>query len=300
MALVSRHSISIVFPAYNEEDNVASAVEQAAHCAESLFPDWEVIVVDDGSVDRTGEIIDDLAKRNERVVAIHHQGNGGYGKALRSGIMAATKDLVFFCDSDLQFHLGEMVLLLTWIEQYDLVIGYRVRRQDALHRRLNALGWGMLVRLILGLKVKDIDCAFKLFKRPLFQAIKIDAVGAMVNTDILVQATRMGFRLKEVPVTHFPRMKGTQTGANLRVVLKAFRELVQLRAKLAGVRPIVTRVDRRRQEVPIQFSERRKAERRKVNLCINFTDRRRRYVVEQGEGAPVASYPQPVRLEDEA
>jgi len=80
MALVSRHSISIVFPAYNEEDNVASAVEQAAHCAESLFPDWEVIVVDDGSVDRTGEIIDDLAKRNERVVAIHHQGNGGYGK----------------------------------------------------------------------------------------------------------------------------------------------------------------------------------------------------------------------------
>lgn len=300
MALVSRHSISIVFPAYNEEDNVASAVEQAAHCAESLFPDWEVIVVNDGSKDRTGAIIDDLAKGNERVVPIHHNGNGGYGKALRSGIQAATKDLVFFCDSDLQFHLGEMVLLLTWIEQYDLVIGYRVRRQDAFHRRMNAFGWGMLVRLVLGLKVRDIDCAFKLFRRPLFQAIKIDAVGAMVNTDILVQATRMGFRLKEVPVTHFPRMKGTQTGANIRVILKAFRELIQLRRKLATVGPIVTRVDRRRLQSPIDFRDRRKADRRKVNLCINFTDRRRRYVVEQGEGAPVASYPQPVRLEDEA
>jgi 1,2-diacylglycerol 3-alpha-glucosyltransferase len=278
MALVAQRGISIVLPAYNEEDNIAKAVEQAVHCVKELFQDWEVIVVNDGSQDKTGEIIDSLAEQNDRVVALHHPNNQGYGTALKTGILGARKELIFFCDSDLQFHLSELVLPLTWIEQYDIVIGYRSKRQDPLHRRLNALGWNTLVRLLLGLKVRDIDCAFKLFRSTVFSAIKIDAVGAMVNTDILVQAIRMGFKIKEVPVTHFPRLQGKQTGANIRVVLKAFRELFWLYRKLRNIHPIVFTYDRRQGQRGGEFSERRRSERRQVMLPINFPDRRRRFI----------------------
>ena len=274
MALRSDSSISIIFPAYNEQDNIALAAEQAIVCARSLFENWEIIIVNDGSKDRTGEIIDELARNESRVTAIQLSGNGGYGVALRSGIQAATKDLVFFCDSDLQFHLSELVLLLTWIEQYDIVIGYRVNRHDPFHRRLNAMGWNWLVRMVLGLRVRDIDCAFKLFRRTVFDAVSIDAVGAMINTEILVQAVGRNFKIKEVPVTHFPRMKGEQSGANLKVVLKAFRELAQLYRKLSGVEPLLIRFDRRRGHS--SPPGRRKGQRRRVDLCINFRDRRRR------------------------
>jgi len=244
MALAAQCGISVIFPAYNEDGNIAVAVEQAVHCVRALFQDWEVIVVNDGSRDKTGEIINSLSEQNDRVVALHHPSNQGYGAALKTGILRAGKELIFLCDSDLQFHLSELVLPLTWIEQYDIVIGYRARRQDPWHRRLNALGWNILVRLLLGLKVRDIDCGFKLFRRVVFSAIKIDAVGAMVNTDILVQATRMGFKIKEVPVTHFPRLHGKQTGANLRVVLKAFKELFLLYRKLRNIHPSAFMGDR--------------------------------------------------------
>lgn len=287
MALVAQHSISIIFPAYNEEDNIAQAVGQAVHCMQLLFRDWEVIVVDDGSQDKTGEIIDGLAEQNPRVIALHHAPNQGYGAALKTGILNASKELLFFCDSDLQFHLSELVLPLTWIEQYDIVIGYRAKRQDPLHRRLNALGWKTLVRLLLGLKVKDIDCAFKLFRSVVFQAIQIDAVGAMVNTDILVQALRTGFKIKEIPVTHFPRRQGKQTGANLHVVLKAFKELFGLYRKLRNIRPLVIEYERR-QGRQAAGRERRRAERRQVMLPINFPDRRQRFIQLNGDLRPLS------------
>jgi 1,2-diacylglycerol 3-alpha-glucosyltransferase len=278
MALVAQRGISIILPAYNEEDNIAKAVEQAVHCVKALFQDWEVIVVNDGSQDKTGEIIDGLSEQNERVIALHHSSNQGYGAALKTGILQACQELIFFCDSDLQFHLSELVLALIWIEQYDLVIGYRAKRQDPWHRRLNALGWKALVRLLLGLQARDIDCAFKLFRSAVFSAIKIDAVGAMVNTDILVQAMRMGFKIKEVPVTHFPRLQGQQTGANIRVVLRAFKELFWLYRKLRNIPRIIFTYERRQAQQGRAFQERRRNERRQVMLPINFPDRRRRLI----------------------
>jgi 1,2-diacylglycerol 3-alpha-glucosyltransferase len=288
MALVAQQSISVIFPAYNEEGNLLHAVEQAIHCVKPLFPDWEVIVVNDGSQDKTGEIIDALAEQNPRLIALHHPSNQGYGAALKTGIQQASKELIFFCDSDLQFHLSELVVPLTWIEQYDIVIGYRAKRQDPLHRRLNAMGWNTLVRLLLGLKAQDIDCAFKLFRSVVFKAIKIDAVGAMVNTDILVQATRMGFKVKEVPVTHFPRLQGKQTGADLRVVLRAFKELFWLYRKLRNIHPIVFEYERRSAHRRPAFQERRRRERRQVMLPINFPDRRRRFIRINGVEIPLA------------
>jgi glycosyltransferase involved in cell wall biosynthesis len=287
MALVAQRGISIILPAYNEEDNIAKAVEQAVHCVRALFQDWEIIVVNDGSQDKTGQIIDGLSEQNERVIALHHANNQGYGAALKTGILQACQELIFFCDSDLQFHLSELVLPLTWIEQYDIVIGYRAKRQDPWHRRLNALGWKALVRLLLRLQVRDIDCAFKLFRSAVFSAIKIDAVGAMVNTDILVQATRMGFKIKEVPVTHFPRLRGQQTGANIQVVLRAFKELFWLSRKLRNIHPMVFTYDRRQARENQAFQDRRRSERRQVMLPINFPDRRRRSIRIAGSEIPL-------------
>lgn len=290
MALVTQRSISIVFPAYNEEDNIAQAVAQATQCLEQLFQDWEIIVVNDSSGDRTGEITARLAEQDARVIAIHHPINRGYGAALRSGIRRAQKELIFFCDADLQFHLSEILLPLAWIEQYDLVIGYRAKRHDSFQRRLNALCWNLFVRLLLRLKVRDIDCAFKLFRSVVFQAIEIDAVGAMVNTDILVQAMRMGFRIKEIPVTHFPRQYGTPSGAKLRVILKAFKELFRLYRKLRTISPLIFDYDRRHEQQRIAFAERRRKARRQVLLPINFPDRRRRFIRLHGSAIPLDSY----------
>lgn len=231
-------SISLVFPAYNEEDNIVQAVKQAQKVLSRIASPWEVIVVNDGSKDKTGEIINKLSKNDSHVKPIHHPTNYGYGAALKSGITAARYDFVFFCDSDLQFDLKELPTFLKLISDCDIVVGYRAKRQDPFHRKFNAWGWKMLIRLVLGLKVKDIDCAFKLFRKEVFETIKIDAVGAMVNTDILVQSQRYGFELKQHPVTHYPRLNGKQTGANFKVIMKAFRELFSLYKKLKDIKPV--------------------------------------------------------------
>jgi glycosyltransferase involved in cell wall biosynthesis len=197
-----------------------------------FFTDIEIIVVNDGSSDTTASIIDEMAAQSNDVVPVHHKVNRGYGAALRSGIYKANKELIFFTDSDLQFDLEEIRHLQEWIDKYDIVAGYRARRADPIHRRFNAWGWNVLVRLILGLKVKDIDCAFKLFRREVLQSIRLETVGAMINTEILTMAQRNGAKIKEVPVSHYPRLAGEQTGANLRVILKALRELFVMREKL--------------------------------------------------------------------
>jgi glycosyltransferase involved in cell wall biosynthesis len=227
-----RQSISIIFPAFNEEENIARAVEHARETISKFFNDIEIIVVNDGSSDTTGAIIDKMAAVADDVIPIHHQVNRGYGAALRSGIYKASKGLIFFTDSDLQFDLKEIEDLEEWIHDYDIVAGYRAKRADPVHRRFNAWGWNMLVRLVLGLKVKDIDCAFKLFRRDVFANIKLETVGAMINTEILTMAQRNAMRIKEVPVSHYPRLAGEQTGANLKVILKALRELFLMREKL--------------------------------------------------------------------
>jgi glycosyltransferase involved in cell wall biosynthesis len=296
MALVTQKSISVVFPAYNEEENVAGAIQQANEYLKDLTNDWEIIVVNDGSVDGTRAAIDSIAAQDPRVVPVHHEGgNRGYGAALRSGIERARKDLLFFSDSDLQFHLAELPLLLLWIEQHDVVIGYREKRNDLFYRRMNAFGWNLLVRAVLGLRVRDIDCAFKLFRTSVFEHIRIDAVGAMVNTDILVQAVRLGFKIKEVPVTHFARIKGRPTGAKLRVIVKAFKELVRLSAKLRNVKQVASYRDRRvrRSAMGASFVQQRGPDRRQVYLPINFTDRRQRHLDPPG-GVATAKDPEAI------
>lgn len=228
-------TLSVVFPAFNEEANIKRTVESARDVLPKLAREWEIIVVDDGSKDATRAITDELASNFAEVRAIHHPCNRGYGAALKSGILAARHDLIFFTDSDGQFDLQELEQLIRFADDYEIVMGYRAKRQDPPHRLLNAWGWNMLVRMVLGLKVRDIDCAFKLFQRSVFDRIQIRSVGAMVNTEILAQATSFGMRMHEIEVTHYPRYFGKSSGAKLSVIIKAFRELMRLWRQLRGV-----------------------------------------------------------------
>ena len=221
-------SLSLFLPAFNEEANVEKIVRQAQQVLPNVAETWEIIPVNDGSVDQTGAIINRLALEDPRVRPVHHPENRGYGGAVIFGCKAARYELIFFTDADLQFDLREISLLIGKLDEGDLILGYRRQRQDPWHRRCNAWMWGLLVRRLFGFKVRDVDCAFKMFKREVLNQIQLTARGAMVSTELLAWATRKKFRIVEVGVSHFPRQAETATGAKLSVILRAFSELFKL------------------------------------------------------------------------
>ncbi len=230
--LVNNVSISVFFPCYNEQDNITRVVEQALMVLEKLNADFEVIIVDDGSSDSTGQIAEEIAGQEDRVKVVHHRTNLGYGAALQSGFKAATKELVFYTDGDGQFDINEMPPLLRLMEQYDIVSCYRLNRQDNLIRKINGWCWTKLVCLLFGMKIRDIDCAFKLYKREIFDKIELVSTGALIDAEILARAVRKGYRVTQQGIHHYPRTAGTQTGANLHVILRAFKELLKLRSQI--------------------------------------------------------------------
>ena len=227
-------SLSIVLPAYNEAENVAAAVQDVSQVAQSLGRDYEILVVNDGSKDNTGQIVRDLEPQIANLRLVEHYPNRGYGGALKAGFEAATKDLIAFVPADNQFVFGEVDGLLKKLqaENADIVCGYRHDRQDPLIRRFNAFGWNSVVRLLFGYLSRDIDCGFKLFRREVLERIHIESNGAMIDTEFLAGAKARGIRIAEVPVTHLPRTAGEPTGANLAVIVKAFRDLFRFRLRL--------------------------------------------------------------------
>ncbi len=230
--LTSR-GLSVVLPAYNEEAVIAETVRTCAEKLALLAPDYEIVIVDDGSRDQTGEIADGLAAADPRVRVVHNRPNRGYGGALIAGFDAATKPLAFFMDSDGQFDIGDIAALIEQREAgHRVVLGYRKHRRDTTMRHVNAWGWNLLVSALFGIRVRDVDCAFKLFDTSLWRVCEIHSAGAMVNTEMLVKLARLGVPFVQVPVGHYPRTHGSATGANLRVILRAFRELLRLRARL--------------------------------------------------------------------
>jgi glycosyltransferase involved in cell wall biosynthesis len=226
---MKKYSITIFFPCYNEEQNVERVTREALEVAGRLFDDFEIIIVNDGSKDRTAEIADRLSKENPFIRAIHHEHNRGYGAALRTGFENATKELVFYTDGDGQFKIEEITKLLPLIEKSDIVSGYRIRRQDSLIRKINAFLWGVLVNALFKINVSDVDSAFKLYKRKIFDEITLTSQGALIDTEILAKARVKGYTITEVGVNHYPRLAGEQTGAKLSVIFKAFKELFKLR-----------------------------------------------------------------------
>jgi len=223
----SSHSMSVVLPAYNEEQVIANTVFEVLHVLNAWRMDFEILVVNDGSTDQTGDIVEALALTgaHSRVRLITHATNEGYGASLVSGFAAATKEFVFFMDSDGQFDIRDLEKFFPLIDTYDAVIGYRIDRQDSWMRKLNAWGWKRLIGWVLGVHVRDVDCAFKLLHTEFLHRHPLETRGAMINAELLYRLTQAGCTYKEVGVNHLPRLHGRATGARLSVILRAFGEL---------------------------------------------------------------------------
>jgi glycosyltransferase involved in cell wall biosynthesis len=230
---MSMPSLSVVIPAYNEESNVASAIQHVSEVLRSLSIDYEIILVNDGSRDRTGEIARGMVGSVPHLLIVEHYPNRGYGGALKAGFAKASKELVAFVPSDNQFEVGEVRRLLQKVDGAAVVCGYRARRQDPAIRKLNALGWNLVVRLLFGYLARDIDCGFKVFRREILSRVTLESNGAMIDTEFLAGAKARGYRIAEVPVTHLPRVAGHPTGANVHVILRAFRDLFRFRMRLS-------------------------------------------------------------------
>jgi glycosyltransferase involved in cell wall biosynthesis len=231
--------LSLVFPVFDEEENIGPLLDSAVALGRRLGRRFEIVVVDDGSRDESAGRIAAAKALHPEIRAVHHAANRGYGAALRSGLREARGALVFFSDADLQFDLDEVERLLAHTGSFDIVAGYRAPRRDPWGRHALAWGWGTLVNALFALGVRDIDCAFKLFRREVLDAIPIASLGAFINTEILVRARAAGFRIRQVPVTHRPRRAGRAKGANPRVIVRALVELAtlygELRAAARGV-----------------------------------------------------------------
>lgn len=235
-----RLSLSVFFPCYNEEANIERTARAAVAACRRLLTDYEIIIVDDGSRDRTGALADRLAAELPSVRAVHNSPNRGYGGALQRGFREAGKEWVFYTDGDGQFDFEELERVLPLLNTYDIVSGYRLNRQDPLMRKVNAWGWTTLVNLLFGMRLRDIDCSFKVYPRRLFQQIEMRSLGALIDAEILAKANYLGYRIGQIGVHHYPRTAGEQTGAKLRVILRAFKELFQLRRH---IRRTMRRVD---------------------------------------------------------
>jgi glycosyltransferase involved in cell wall biosynthesis len=227
--------LSFFFPALNEEDNVAPIVEEALSVLPRFADDIEITVVDDGSSDRTGAIADELARKDPRVRAIHHGTRRGYGGAVRSGLVAATKPWIFFTDGDRQFALEDLALLIAQSDGADAVVGFRKKRADPARRLFVAWVYNRLIRLLFGGGWRDVDCAFKLFRGEVFERVPLDRVrsnGAFFSPELLITMRRAGVRVRQVGVRHFPRTAHEPKGASPRVIVRAIRDLLRLRARL--------------------------------------------------------------------
>lgn len=215
-------------PAHNEAENIVDVLNEAVAVLESIEPDYEVVVVDDGSKDNTANLVRQFAETHERVRLVRHPVNQGYGAAVWTGLTSSTGDKRFFTDSDGQFKLDELRLLLAEMPPADFVAGYRLVRQDPWMRKLNGWGWTSLVNLLFGYAARDVDCAFKLMRREVVESLPVRSRGATFSAELLVRARRAGFVFREVGVNHLPRTKGSPSGAKLHVILRAFKELLLL------------------------------------------------------------------------
>jgi glycosyltransferase involved in cell wall biosynthesis len=224
--------ISVFLLAHNEEGNIERVVEGFKAELPKLTDDYEIIVVNDGSSDQTGRIAERMAATDSYIRVVHHPLNRGYGAAVISGINAASKTYVLLSDGDGQFDPADSALLAAKVRDYDVVVGRRVRRADPVMRRLNGKAWSILMRLLFGLRITDVDCGFKLFRREVLANLELQAKGAMITTELMAKLAERGARIKEVDVHHLPRLAGEQSGNSLRVIARAFKELFGLYWKL--------------------------------------------------------------------
>ena len=228
--------LSYFFPAHNEEGNVEALVQDALAALPALAERFEIIVVNDGSSDRTGALADALAAANpESVRVVHHPTNRGYGAALRSGFRVAQFEWVGFTDGDRQFEvsdLGRLTARIAQPDQPDVVVGFRIRRADPLIRSLYARSYRLANRIFFGLRTTDVDCACKLFRRASLRGLRVESGGAFFSAELLIKLRAAGRTVVEVGVPHYARTVGSPTGARPSVVFRAVRDFWNLRLRL--------------------------------------------------------------------
>jgi glycosyltransferase involved in cell wall biosynthesis len=241
-----RPGLSVFFPAYNDSGTIASLVISALQTARQLTPDFEVIIVNDGSADGTARIADELARTYPQVKVVHHPKNRGYGGALRSGFAAATRDLVFYTDGDAQYDPSEMALLWrAFNDQVDLVNGYKISRSDPLHRILIGRVYHHTVKILFGLRVRDVDCDFRLMRRSIFDRVSLEKDSGVICLEMMKKIQDAGYRIAEVPVHHYHRAYGRSQFFNFRRLARTGVDVMKLWLAL------VVRREHRRQQAGV-------------------------------------------------
>ncbi len=228
-------SLSIFFPTFNEEENIKIAVNRALKVAPEVSKKFEVIVVDDGSLDKTAEVTNQLSKTYPEVRLVSHSKNRGYGGALKTGFYESKYDYITYMDSDNQFDFADLKKLVEKMEETDsdIVVGFRIKRADVFVRRLNGKMWNLMVSMLLSLPIKDIDCGFKLIKREVLLKIpKLESNGATISAELLVKAKKKRFKISQIGLDHKSRQFGTATGGNPLHIFRAFADLILLLPKI--------------------------------------------------------------------
>jgi len=230
-------SLSVFFPTYNEEGNIKSTVTKAKAVLQKYVENWEILIVNDGSTDRTKEISEELSMEDERIKVFNHEVNRGYGASLKSGFYNAKYPWIVFTDSDGQFDFSEINLFFEKQQETnaDLVIGYYKKRKVSKFKIITSRMWEIAVMILFGLHVHDIDCGFKLVSKKVIDKIpKLESErGAFISSEFLIKAKKSGFKIVEIPVTHLPRLQGKGTGRNIKVIIQSFIDLLKLWKKLA-------------------------------------------------------------------
>lgn len=225
--------VSVILPCFNEESNVEGTVKDIDVWMKNTHIDGDIICVNDGSADGTAAVLLSLQSAYPRLKIVTHPQNIGYGAAVRSGCDAATTEWIAFMDSDGQFHAEDLNILLPWCDRFDIVVGRRMKRADPFMRTMNAKCFGILTWVVLGVWVRDINCAMKMYKRSVWSTIRPRiSTGALFNAELFARAKKAGIEWHQVPVHHYPRIRGAQTGAKAGVVLRMFRELRDLYVSL--------------------------------------------------------------------
>ena len=220
--------LSVFFPAYNEEANIPHMVENALKVIPTFAEEFEVIIVNDGSSDNTEMVAKALEEKHPNVRVVSHEKNRGYGAALKTGFASSKYGNIFFTDGDGQFHLEEIDRILPLAVESDLAIGYRIKRNDPIHRIINGKAYNLLVRILFGLKVRDIDCAFKIINKKVTDSIPLKSESQFVSAELLIKAKKKGFTIKQTGVHHFPREEGKPTGNSIKAIVSSFTELFKL------------------------------------------------------------------------
>ncbi len=230
-------TLSVFFPAYYDEKNIGKVVDKAVEVLNEMeLKDYEVTIIEDGSPDKTAEVADALAAKHAKVKVIHHEKNKGYGATLLEGFVSAKFDYVFYTDGDNQFDLEELKKFVALVPYSDMVVGYRKQKQYSAYRKVTSFVYNQILKWAFDIDYIDIDCAFKIIKRDLFDKITVSTKDAFIDAEILIKAHLLGYSSTELSVTHLPRVDGISTAARPSIILKTIYEIYQYRKEYKRIK----------------------------------------------------------------